>query len=224
MADLQTQGNVEEMTGQKKNWADIAIIVFALLLVGVLATAAYLTALANDKVNQLNTGIVEVTLMENGSAVTGSNIVSFGEEDKQVSVKNTGTATQFVRVQIGTPMENATLTNGGSAYLPADASNLDSYGFADPGSDNTVTIGTYVYHFASNWSDNWFYYHGSFYCKTPIAEGETTPVLLMGITDTSTDSETMVASVTVDGIQSSPSSYVEDAWGVNASDDGLAKP
>ena len=43
---------------------------------------------------------------------------------------------------------------------------------------NKITAGDFVFELASDWSTNWFYKDGFFYCKKVLAPGETSALLL----------------------------------------------
>jgi hypothetical protein len=83
-------------------------------------------------------------------------------------------------------------------------------------------VDNYVYHFSSNWSDDWFYRDGYFYYTHPLPTETSTSTLLEGITETSSNGATVDVPVTVDAIQANPTSFVEDAWGVTVTDGELS--
>ena len=203
----------------------LALVVLAVCIARVVPTVAYLTNSTNEKPNDVTPGTVEVTLVENGSEVsdgaTQTITVTDSSATKTVSVKNTGTTSAYVRVQIGTPMA-ASVVDGTTYYTPVSADGVDDYGFAEP-SSNAVTIGDYTYSFRDGWSINWFYYQGWFYYRAPLEVGETTSELLQSIT-LPEDATEVEVSVSIDAVQTSPTTYATESWGVSTDGSNLAPP
>lgn len=185
-------------------------VVAALLVVSIGGTYAYLTHTTNQVSNAVSTGTVEVTVVENGSEVSGSvSTADLGQDSKQVALKNTGTASEYVRVTFMPEV----YASGSTATEFTDQTWPVSF------TGTTLTLGAATLYFADDWASNWTYDNGTFYSKSPIAVSGQTAVLLKGVTwaqgsTYANGSYTMKVNVIADAIQESAAAQ---EWGVGSS-------
>ncbi len=110
-----------------------------------------------------------------------------GKEKSSIKVENTGNTPAYIRVNLVT-------------YMTDEDGN--------PTADKAPALS-----FALNTND-WVKIGDYYYCKNPVAAGETSPELLAGGSSI-TLVKGQVVDVLAEGIQSTPSNAVEQAWGVS---------
>lgn len=188
----------------------VFLVVAAIALVlSIGGTYAYLTYTTNEVPNAMSTGSVKVGVVENDSEVSGStNTANLGADSKQVALKNTGTASEYVRVTFMPEIYEADST----------AAEFTDQTWPATFTGTTLTLGAATLYFADDWSSNWTYDNGTFYSKSSIAVGAQTAVLLKGVTwtDGSTYANggyTMKVNVIADAIQESAAAQ---EWGVTS--------
>ena len=132
----------------------------------------------------------------------GNTIEESFENDvkKDVKVKNTGNINAFIRATIVITWQN----NKGEVYpvLP------------EKGTDYAITL---------NPDNGWFENNGIYYCKTEVAPGASTPVLIKECTQEIANAPKgygLNVEILSSSIQSLPRSAVKDAWGIYASANG----
>lgn len=149
--------------------------------------------------------------------------------DKSVKIFNreenvSNPASAFIRVCI---IPRWTAEIDGKEF---DVTNIDGIsdmnGFTEDISENTFTIGGVTFTFAEDWKNNWIRGgDGYFYCRTAVAPGEATPVLLEKVSvtaDTYESAKELGAELTVDvladsiqteGQDSGETSALAERWG-----------
>lgn len=150
-----------------------------LLLAGALALAAlagttlmYLTRLTPEKTNAFSVGDTSVEIVEPG--VDPGN-VPWGANAKPVQLKSPGSADNVPGVVRAMIVPVLTEKSTGKVL----SGNLGALGAP---SGNTLVLGDITLHFAADWNTNWFYKDGYFYYRKVLSPGETTPLLLTGVT------------------------------------------
>lgn len=99
--------------------------------------------------------------------------VAWGENNKIVSVSvPSDSIPGVVRVFI-LPM----LKTDSGEFIAGQLGEL-----TDPGAAGEIVLGEITLHFASDWSDYWFFKDGYFFCKTVVQPGTSVAHLLTGIT------------------------------------------
>lgn len=134
------------------------------------------------------------------AAKSGTDIVEKldGSQKTSIAVKNTGTATSYVRVKLVMNWADE------SGNVSAEPVNI------------TPSI-----------TDNWFLKDGIYYYKMPVAaKGETTNLLQTPITQgTAPEGYHLEVTVLAESIQAAPSKAVTDGWGVGVDSNGyLTQP
>lgn len=119
---------------------------------------------------------------------------------KDVKVKNNGNINAFIRATIVITWQN----EKGEVYpvLPVE------------GTDYAITL---------NPDNGWFENNGIYYCKTEVAPGASTPVLIKECTQEIANAPKgygLNVEILSSSIQSLPRSAVQDAWGIYASANG----
>jgi predicted ribosomally synthesized peptide with SipW-like signal peptide len=175
----------------------IGLVVFslaALLVVG--GTMAFFTD--NEKVeNTLTAGTVEVEINEHGFKDI-TNWQRGGTENKDVSVKSTGSKGTYVRVCLVPQWLNEAGTDV----------------------DTNLSVGNVILNLASNWGNNWVYADGWYYYKQKLDKNGETSLLLDSVTlDSSTTGEeysgrTLRIKVIAEGVQASHDAY-KRVWGID---------
>ena len=123
-----------------------------------------------------------------------------GTLKENVKVKNTGNINAFIRATIVITWQN----KKGEVYpvLPVK------------GTDYAITL---------NPDNGWFENNGIYYCKTEVAPGASTPVLIKECTQEITNAPKgygLNVEILSSSIQSLPRSAVQEAWGIYASANG----
>lgn len=182
--------------GKKKNV--ILIISLALLLAATIGgTAAYLLAATERVTNTFRPAEVTVTINEDKTATTKSNI-SFTNPQTEKAVP------VYIRATL---VINWTDTVNGTEAVIA------------PPADSSVTLGSLL--------NGWFQVGDIYYYPGVIAPGGSTPVLMNPITVTLPDGSTAKCHIDIhaEAIQADPAAAVEEAWldvNVNSSGDLVA--
>lgn len=132
----------------------------------------------------------------------GNTIEESFENDvkKDVKVKNTGNINAFIRATIIITWQN----KEGEVYpvLP------------EKGTDYDITL---------NPDNGWFENKGIYYCKTEVAPGASTPVLIKECTQKIANAPKgygLNVEILSSSVQSLPRSAVKDAWGIYVSSNG----
>lgn len=132
----------------------------------------------------------------------GNTIEESFENDvkKDVKVKNPGNINAFIRATFVITWQN----NKGEVYpvLPVE------------GTDYAITL---------NPDNGWFENNGIYYCKTEVAPGASTPVLIKECTQVLANAPKgygLNVEILSSSIQSLPRSAVQEAWGIYASANG----
>ncbi len=167
----------------KKRHLKKGLVVLAVCLFAVIAYAV--TKTLKNANNRFYPSEADITLYENGNAVSGTNTVALTADtsgdiltaDKKVEIENTSAnAGQelFVRAAIYPKYENGSFDY--EIYIPNE-------GFPESISGNTFTMGDVTFNLSDNWNDYWFYNSsdGFFYYKNVLANGETTEPLLQSV-------------------------------------------
>lgn len=132
----------------------------------------YLTHITNSVTNAFSVGSTSIEIVEPG---VDSDSVSWGESSKPVYLKNPESKDSIdgvVRAMVVPRLvdkETGQETGG-------------SLGALGEPSGNALVMGDITLHFAGDWSSNWFYKDGYFYCRKVLKPGETSPQLLSGLT------------------------------------------
>lgn len=198
----------------------LALSVLA-LVVGVFVASgsalATLDALTESKSNEMTVADVQVSIVENGSVVEGTNTVSLGDSAKTIKLEvPSGHPAAVVRCKFAPPTVSSVEKDAqGNDTVVAQAYNQGSSATSAPNADGVVVSGDFVLHLSSSWQDGWFYHDGWFYAKKVVQPGQSTPVLLEGVTcsgDASPDG-TIQVDVTADAIQETPAD-APSAWGL----------
>lgn len=149
----------------------ILLLLSAVLIcvISVSGALAYLNAHTPTKDNELafETGKVEIT--ENFD----------GWNTKEVSLKNTSDKIPGVVRAMLLPR----VVDANGNYVATDLGTL-----GEP-TEGKIVCGDFTFEMADNWSDNWFYKDGFFYCKKVLAAGETSPLLLKKVSLTADSAE-----------------------------------
>lgn len=142
----------------KKRTIFLFLSVLLLIVISVSGIFASLNTKTKILDNELGFGIGKVEIKENFN----------GWDLKEVSLTNTSdNMPGVIRAMLVPRVEDE---NGD--YVISDLAPLT----APEG--NLVKMGDFVFELANDWSDNWFYKDGFFYCKTVLEVGETSPLLL----------------------------------------------
>lgn len=165
----------------KKLIAIITVCIVAVISCSIVAGAFFT---ANDSsVNEFTVADPKVTVEETPK----DGPYEWSADGKHVSLRNDSTNLNgYVRAMIFPILKNA----------DGNTQNIGTSGFSNP-SGNTVTFGDFVFTLASDWSKNWVYKNGYFYYKSELAPGQSTSLLLRGVTLKGTADKTKYADITV---------------------------
>lgn len=161
------------------------------------------------------------------------NTILFGNADIEILETFDGWETKEVRLQAAQ----------GAGYVPGIARAKlvpyvtdisGNYVFANLGpaqapQGNTLVFGDITLVLADNWTDNWFYQDGFFYCKTVLDPGGTTALLLKKVTFTNEtvkedyNNKQISIEVLADILQVS-GTQSQTLWGVAAGTNGAVAP
>lgn len=192
----------------------IALLTFLLSAAAMGGTYAYLMANTTPVENNFTFGMPAVTINE--LSVDPAQ-VAWGATSKQVSLSIPPTAIGgAVRAAIVPMLKDAA---GNMIAVPTGP-------LTDPSAANTIVMGDITLHFASDWSTNWFFRDGFFYYKKALDTGQTTALLLEGVTLTTntpemiTKYQTIVVDIEVmaDVLQADQSALLN--WGITIDSDG----
>jgi|GEM_PF-6657186 len=193
------------------------------LLVGTAGVAyAFMTAISSSAHNALSAGAVSVAVIERdstGALIVDTSQVSYGQTSKKVTLKvPTGYAEAIVRARIVPPQ--VSIASGATSV--AVAYDMGSQVLSAPDANGLVTVGGFVYHFASDWNDHWFWKDGYFYARHTVSAGEESPTLLTGVTlaDGYTPAGEVAVTVLCDALQPTPSEAAA-SWGVQVDGSGV---
>ncbi|MEG2850710.1 MAG: hypothetical protein RR866_03300 [Raoultibacter sp.] len=199
--------------------ATFAALSCVFFLCGIMPRAlAFLNTSTQAKANQVDPGAMGLVLYENGKEINACTPVTFCEQDKKITLGvPAGKAAGVVRVSL-TPNYLSATSAPGDRHFQA----FDMRALAAP-VNNKMVLGDFTLHFAANWSTNWIYKDGFFYYNKVLKPGETTPVLLSGISvaagKESLYSNKTYLSIAADSIQPAPAA-VPAQWGVVVGPDG----
>lgn len=146
-----------------------------MLLVGVLAivgTVMYLTTQTVELTNAFTVGKNTIQIVEPD---INPDAVEWGSEMKPVKLRNPGEADNAPGVVRAMLIPYLTDADTG------DRLGGDLGGLTEP-VGNTMALGDVTFHFANDWSNNWFYMDGFFYYRKVLSPGEETTKLLTGVT------------------------------------------
>ena len=142
-----------------------------LCILCVAGTVAYLTTTTTTEINTFAVGTAKVEVEEPN--VTDPKEVPWGIDTKQVQLKNPtgeGMVPGVVRALIVPELlKEGDVVSGDLADLSEPVS-------------NQMILGDFTLHFAADWAANWFFKDGYFYYRTVLDPGETTSLLLTGVT------------------------------------------
>ncbi len=156
------------------------LAVALVLLISATGTIAYLTTRTETVNNLFAFPSTDVDILEDVD----------GWDLKQVQVKNTseevpGVARVMLIPRVVDEEGNYVTTSLGSLGEPTG---------------NLIVMGDLTFVLADDWADNWFYQDGFFYCRTVLAPGETSPVLLekVSLTEDTEEMREKYAGLTID--------------------------
>lgn len=185
---------------QKRTVLTVLSVVLVLLIAAG-GTIAYYAARTQTENNEFKFDPGKVTVEENFN----------GWEVKEVKLKNTSDKISGVmRAMLIPRVENAD-----GDYVEASLGEM-----AAP-IGNNVVMGDFTFVLADDWSTNWFYKDGFYYCRQVIEAGGSTPLLMKKVTLTA-DTDEMKAKykdykIKVDvaaGILQAEGGAPESEWGV----------
>ena len=192
----------------------ISLAAVALLLTAVVGgTLAYIFTDTKPVINTFQPSKVTTAVIENGSSSENtSNIVYTGGMKKNVQIKNTGDTDAYIRVAV---VVNWASADGSRVWAvkPAASEYTIDWAFDDAEEPTAWDDG----------SDGYYYYNKS------VAPGKLTEILINeaklndGVTaPVGTDGTQYYLSIEIvaSGIQSTPTSVVEDQWGVTVANNG----
>lgn len=134
----------------------LSIMLIAAISIGI--TFSFLNTQTSILDNKFAFGPVTVEVVENFK----------GWDVKEVRLKNTSDKNSgVVRVML-----IPRVVDSDGIYVDSDLVAL-----SEP-KNNKIILGDFTFELDSNWSNNWFYRDGFFYCKKVLAAGETSPLLL----------------------------------------------
>lgn len=202
---------------KKRRQAQLKLLLVMLVL-GIGGTLMFLTHITNTVTNAFSVGSTSIEIVEPG-VDPGS--VSWGAESKPVYLKNPSAEDSVdgvVRAMIVPRLidkETGQETGG----------NLGS--LAEP-AGSTLVLGDITLHFAGDWSSNWFYKDGYFYCRRVLKPGETSPQLLAGVTLTDASKAEEYQNLTVKievmaDILQADGTAAQTEWEINVSN-GMVSP
>lgn len=214
---LCTEANGTKRTKYALLWRRLRTVPLAtMVLLAFIATSTlmYMTATSDIEINTFSIGTADVTIVETN---VNSSSVSWGSNNKPVSIQNTGEIDGVVRV-----MFVPVLTDGDGNVVAGDLGDMPSSISGD-----TIVLGDITLHLASNWSSYWIYKDGYFYYNSVLEVGNTTQTLLTGVTLTNgeltdvslADSVTVTIDVLADILQTSGNALNE--WGLTVSEEGV---
>jgi hypothetical protein len=210
--------------------AAVALLVLCLASTG--STLAYLTYTTNQAANRSTAGAVYLEIKETTATGTtslhsGTYTAKAGTDGKKVWVTNPegpDRTSEVVRVSLVAQVESKDVT-GASQFMSETWSAPVQEGSAWFLKGDVLTL-----YLADDWQDNWTYADGAFYYKKVLNPGETTAMLLKGVTLvdglSSDDYGTVKVNVFANAIQSTPSSATDPTvgapgvWNCKVADDG----
>lgn len=138
----------------------------------IAGTLMYLTTQTNEVTNAFAVGQNSIQIVED---VADQNAVDWGSTGKPVKLRNPnelGNVPGVVRAMIVPYLEDMVTGDrvGGSLGTLAEPVG------------NTMVLGDITFHFAPDWSTNWFYKDGFFYYRKVLEPGQETSQLLAGVT------------------------------------------
>ena len=142
-----------------------------------------MTYTANQTPNRQVNGDVDITIIENGNAAAGTNVVSATATGKKVQLQSSDVETRVPEIlrisfvpEVQEKEDEETKASRGNILLDETWSNpiQDTDG-------NWIIKTDYIKLYLSNtWYDNWIYKDGTFYYKKVVYKNTTTPELLQG--------------------------------------------
>lgn len=205
----------------------LAPIVLAALAVvvalGVGGTYAYLSTTTKSVSNTLGTGSVGLMVSEGsgGQSLTvtgdGTATATLGTNTKQVTLTNTGTVAEYIRVSFVPEVEQEFYDESTKTTQMANVFMDENWPTSFSGTE--LTLGLVTLHFADGWASSWTYKNGAFISTNPVDAKASIGPLLTGVTwatDASTGAEvahddyTMRVNVIAEAVQTAAKS---DAFG-----------
>jgi hypothetical protein len=173
---------------RRKKWPVILALVAMLCCIVTGVTVAYLVSKPASVVNSFQVGQMSSQVIENFDGTTKSN----------VSIKNTGDTSAYIRAQVVITWVSTTNNSVVSAQTP------------DPGTDYTITYGN------SGWEQG---KDGYWYYTSPVAKDGSTATLIQEckLTGTAPEGYTLSVEIIADAIQAEPTTAVEEAWSTGVS-------
>lgn len=162
----------------------VLAVVAALLVASIGGTFAYLTYTTNSATNELGTGSVGLSITEaDGNSNTieptnGAATATLGENTKNVTLKNTGTAAEYIRVSFVPEVEEPQYDSTSNTYANANIFMDETWPESFTG--NSMTLGLVTLHFSSDWTKYWTYDNGAFVSTNPVEAGNSIGPLLTG--------------------------------------------
>lgn len=192
----------------------IALLTLLLSAAAMGGTYAYLMANTTPVANDFTFAMPAVTINE--PSVDPAH-VAWGATSKPVSLSiPANTIGGAVRASIIPMLKDAA---GNMIAVPTGP-------MTAPSAANTIIMGDITLHFASDWSTNWFFRDGFFYYREALGTGQTTALLLEGVTLTTNTPEMITKyqaivvdiEVMADVLQADQSALSN--WGITIDSDG----
>ena len=182
------------------------MLIFVLTAVG---TIMYLTARTTTAVNAFSVWEGQIQIVEEG---IDPDAVAWGSDSKPVQLMNPEDAAPGVVRAMVLPY----LTNAATGERLGG-----NLGELTAPSGTTMVLGDITFHFASDWSANWFFKDGFFYYRKVLNPGEKTTKLLSGLTlesgkEVEYENVTVKVDITADILQKEGDAPLTE-WGVNVS-------